>query len=354
MSHADLNHDKIADVVGGLTTQFVILYPIASTLLTAFFYGLYVPIFGISIYLLGQGDFTARKLYMTCTILLFLISTCTVVVEVVGLIDGAMRQFTAVQTRDYMPYIRYLIHNDGKTATISILYFIPFLANIVSETMLIHRCYIIWGHSKRVGIPLIIFSLLGSVLGLFGGILAALALSENSVDKASLSEGILLIGAIVSTFLNMIVTALTAGRIWWVDRESKTFRGSLPDKKLQYAARIVTESGLIYPLMMTLNLIVVNSTGEDSPPPLDIYPSVVCAAGIAPSLIIIRGQVAKILDKLRPRHMEVNLGISEIRYTGGNEYQMEPLHWPPRNSLNELDREAEKVSPTVPLLHSPD
>ncbi|KAF9259798.1 hypothetical protein L218DRAFT_1003422 [Marasmius fiardii PR-910] len=357
MSNAELSQEEIAEVAGGLTRQLVILYPVISTLLTYFFFGLYVPIFASAIYLLKQGEFAARGMYMTCMALLFLIATCLVAVETIDLIDDATREFNAVKTQNYLPYIEYLRHNGGKAAVLSIFYYIPPTANIVAETMLIHRCYIIWGKLKRVGIPLLAISLSGSVLGWFGAVIVTLGITRRSMDDVDFGEGMLLLGAIVSTSLNVIVTTLTAGRIWWVDRKSRTFRGNLPDQKLQYVIRILIESGVIYPAMMIIHLVVVNTSGDDTkPPPIDFYPSVVCAAGIAPSLVIIRGQIAKTLDKLRSRLSDTgNPRISDIRFTARDTgYQAEALTWPPRNSLGELDREAEKGFPTVvPLLPNP-
>ena len=76
--------------------------------------GLYIPLFGCALYILRSQDFPNRKLYMTCTIALFVISTCLVITETFFTIDTAKREFNALKTQDWTPYIQYLVRDKSK------------------------------------------------------------------------------------------------------------------------------------------------------------------------------------------------------------------------------------------------
>ena len=80
--------------------------------------GLYIPLFGCALYILRRQDFENRRLYMTCTIALFVISTSMVITDTFHTIDEAKRQFNALKTQDWKPYIQFLARNKGKAATL--------------------------------------------------------------------------------------------------------------------------------------------------------------------------------------------------------------------------------------------
>ena len=76
--------------------------------------GLYIPLFGCALYILRRQDFANRKLYMTCTIALFVISTCLVITDTFFTIDTAKREFNALKTQDWTTYIQYLVRDKSK------------------------------------------------------------------------------------------------------------------------------------------------------------------------------------------------------------------------------------------------
>ncbi|KAL0570374.1 hypothetical protein V5O48_011589 [Marasmius crinis-equi] len=319
---SDLDQEKIAQIAASLTVGTVIVYPVVSILFTYFFYGLYIPIFSACVHLLRKGGFEARKLYVICTILMFVISTILVVDFTALTTLLAMRQFKAVETGDYASYQRYLYQNAGKAAMASIYYFMLPFANLAAETMLIHRCYLVWGNNRKVGIPLYAASILGSVLTLVAAIIMSVGISRDASIETNamfvnvVGEQVELASLILNTIINTAVTVLTAGRIWWVERQSRAYGGPFEEDILRYAIRMIIESGIIYPLFMFIHLLIANA-GDD---PINFYPSAILAAAIAPSLIIVRAQVSKALDKLRSGKAFGGVGgggsgaISNIRF----------------------------------------
>ncbi|KAL0057041.1 hypothetical protein AAF712_016338, partial [Marasmius tenuissimus] len=73
------------------------------------------------------------------------------------------------------------------------------------------------------------------------------------------------------------------------------------------------ESGIIYPTVMIVHLIVIKgSTTSKELPSVDLYLVDVLSAGIAPTLAIVRAQIAKLTEKASSRFGFE--GVSDIRF----------------------------------------
>ncbi|KAJ8088189.1 hypothetical protein PM082_013740 [Marasmius tenuissimus] len=107
----------------------------------------------------------------------------------------------------------------------------------------------------------------------------------------------MLIGFILSVLVNVSVTFLTAGRIWWVNRQSKIYLDVNTDDQLTHAMRIMIEFGFLYPTVMIIQAILVNTPGGiGNSPPIDLVPVVVLSAAIAPALVIVRAHFDKMIE----------------------------------------------------------
>ncbi|KAL0565613.1 hypothetical protein V5O48_016407 [Marasmius crinis-equi] len=326
-------------------------------LVTYLFYGLYIPIFASAVHLLRQDIFEFRKIYLTCTIALFVISTLTVIDDTFMAIQHAILQFDTLKTQDWESYNNWLIKQNLKAASTTIFYFLPPFANLAAETMLIHRCYIIWGSSKRVGIPLAVTSVLGSLTSIVGAVLVGIGIGgdttvERNLFLAAVGEQTSMAGLLLSVLVNICITLLTAGRIWWINRESKIYLGVQSDNKLQHTMRIIIESGLMYPTAMVAQLINANVQKDFwAPVPVDLVPVVIISAAIAPALVIVRAQVDKTLERARTKR---DPGLSDLQFkmpssfTRGNTTRSTSYHL---KSVGQPERkQARKSDAAVPLL----
>uniref|UniRef100_A0A0W0G4X4 Uncharacterized protein n=1 Tax=Moniliophthora roreri TaxID=221103 RepID=A0A0W0G4X4_MONRR len=90
----------------------------------------------------------------------------------------------------------------------------------------------------------------------------------------------------VTAAVNLILTLLTAGRVWWIIRRAQAHKvGPLNKyKTLSSINRIILESGMLYPISIVVHL----STFSTKTPLIELTPIVVLVAGIAPTLIIVR------------------------------------------------------------------
>ncbi|KAJ8088127.1 hypothetical protein PM082_013678 [Marasmius tenuissimus] len=279
--------------------------PIATLTTTYFFYGLYTVLVMLCVPLLMRDRFENRRFYLFSTLLLFAICTIMVIDVTIISIQQAYLQYDFAKTKDWRPYVDYLMYNRPKLALYAGYAAIPALANIIAEAMLIHRCYIIWGRRKRVAIPLVILSAISSLLFLGASVLALAGLGNMGSERGA-ERGLKLltytiifqfVGLLMSAVVNVLVTLLTAGRIWWVNRQSQAHVGVSEKKntrKLSTAIRIILESGMIYPTVMVVYIITERPLKGG---PVDLTSVVVLSAGIAPTLALLRAQMTKLSER---------------------------------------------------------
>ncbi|KAJ8088140.1 hypothetical protein PM082_013691 [Marasmius tenuissimus] len=291
-------------------------------------------------------------------------------------------EYQFATTKNGEQYVRYALDDKTKLAYYTPYLVVPSLANIVAESMLIHRCYLIWGRQKRVAIPLATLSLVGSLFFFAAGIMAALGYgnrrSEWGARLITYVDTFRFVGLLMSTIVNVLVTLLTAGRIWQSNRELSAYLGIKKDTSMfSTALRIILESGAIYPAMMIVQ-IVAPQPKNGKLPPVDLYPAVVLSAvrtipcfqislrsskhthphsltnyqGIAPTLALLRGQVAKLCEKVSSKR---GLGgVSDIRFNSA--HLVSPGGDGTANCSITLDIRAndgtEVTKPPEPLVHS--
>ncbi|KAJ8088124.1 hypothetical protein PM082_013675 [Marasmius tenuissimus] len=269
-----------------------------------------------------RDRFDNRRFYLISTLLLFAICTLMVIDVTVFRTHEACLEYYFATTKDTQPYIDYVMYNKPKLAYYTGYFAIPPLANIVAETMLIHRCYIIWGRRKRVAIPLIILSAISSLLFLGASVTAAVGYGNRrfkwGVTLAIYADALKFLGVIVSAGVNVLVTLLTAGRIWWINRQSRAHLGVSERKdsnKVSTATRIILESGIIYPTVMAIQVIAAWRR-HGGLPHVDLTSVVVLSAGIAPTLALLRAQMTKLSERASSK-----LGfesVSDIRFNSAH------------------------------------
>ncbi|KAK1231603.1 hypothetical protein PQX77_005281 [Marasmius sp. AFHP31] len=314
-----IKDEAFEELLGVLTAKRVIGFPTATLSATYCLYGMYMVLVILCVSLLRRDRFDNRRFYLISTLLLYAICTIMVVNVTIFRARETILEFQLATTKNPKPYLWYAIYDEAKSAYYTLYYVVPPLANTVAGAMLIHRCYLVWGRQKRIAIPLAILSSISSLFCLAAGILTAIGLEElrRSVTSANIilsADTYNLVGTIVSTVVNVAVTLLTAGRIWRINRQSQARLDIEKDtKKFSTAIRIILESGIIYPTVMIVHLIVVKgSSMRKELPPIDLYPVVVLSAGIAPTLAIVRAQIAKLTEKASSKFGFE--GASDIRF----------------------------------------
>ncbi|KAK1224740.1 hypothetical protein PQX77_012341 [Marasmius sp. AFHP31] len=109
---------------------------------------------------------------------------------------------------------------------------------------------------------------------------------------------------------NLLVTVLTASRIWWLSREARECFGSGTRSLYGRMVAIILESGFLYPAFSFVNLALTQSASEIGAP-ITLLPTVTLMAGIAPALMIVRCRVFNALQNHTVREAG---GLSTLRF----------------------------------------
>ncbi|KAF9058865.1 hypothetical protein BDP27DRAFT_1453658 [Rhodocollybia butyracea] len=154
------------------------------------------------------------KLYITATVIFFALATISISLDLAWLSTGAI------------PISVVSIFLSGNTLKLqSGPYYIFFIAGLLSDAMMIHRCYHLWSSRKSI----IILPSLG-LIGILLFWIVLLAINGDSDDvlfDAETTTFVYDVYGIVTLAENTALTGLMAGRIWWLDhRMKKTLIGA--------------------------------------------------------------------------------------------------------------------------------
>ncbi|KAI3611890.1 hypothetical protein WG66_016153 [Moniliophthora roreri] len=316
-----------------ISVETLITAPMITLVLMFFTYGLYVLIFGACIRILYHRKSSPnRGFYLGGSTVLFVLATITTGFWTLTYIRQSVLGYSAVKTQDYVPFLLYVQGDKLKTATYVVVSVTSILINITADAMLIHRCYKIWGCQKWVALPLIFVVLVQNAVGLASAIMIAISYTDRTI--ASNYELLLKGNAIndgyyvASGAVNGLITLMTAGRIWWITRQARRLLGRGVQEKYVSIVVIILESGMIYPVLLIIGLIITHTTDptKQGLVPVDFFPLVSLAAGIAPTIIIVRAGLGKAVESVNQVVPSVHFigmdeqrgtqksGISEIRF----------------------------------------
>ncbi|KAF9258327.1 hypothetical protein L218DRAFT_990613 [Marasmius fiardii PR-910] len=287
------------------TTEVMIVQPVASLTVTWFVYGFYIGLFIVALNNLYKYHPANHNLYLTWTILLFFLCTLNNIVETWYRVRQAIKIYTGEHTKDYPPLLAYAQHDTIKTVQRGFLMILPIAANLVAETMLIHRCYKVWFSNKWMAMILIFLSLALNSVGLAGCIMFTQGFHDTSVKPKnvllllkgnSINNGYLIANAV----FNGLLTALTAGRIYMISREARKHLDAKLHSTYRTVVAIIIESGLLYPASLIVYIVILLKLDPDNQSllPVDLSPLFMQAAGIAPTLIIVRALQGKTTDSV--------------------------------------------------------
>ncbi|KAF8202678.1 hypothetical protein K438DRAFT_583008 [Mycena galopus ATCC 62051] len=228
-------------------------YDISQLWVGTFFYGIYLVLFCICVYILLHRPHTwANTILLVTTIALFTLSS---ILTVLNIVLGAAE----IDDLDYIP-------SDSIQNAAMIIYGVN---NFIADGLVIYRCFVIWDKNWRIIIVPIIMLVISTVYGL------DFTLSPYPFFGLTLAT-------------NVLVTALTAGRIWWICRQCRGYLKTSEQRRCASSVTILVESGLVYSAAILTYLVVIsipnliNTLGE---PILQMLTQVM---GIAPTLIIVR------------------------------------------------------------------
>ncbi|KAJ7807122.1 hypothetical protein B0H14DRAFT_3483525 [Mycena olivaceomarginata] len=128
----------------------------------------------------------------------------------------------------------------------------------------IHRCYVIWGRNIQVIIVPALFLVVTAVIGFVG------AAQPDGIGRSDHNDFRMVFGMIILT--NLMLMALTAGHIWWIQRNVITLLEPSVTRTYDTVIAMILESGTIYCISLLLYLIaVVRLNKQDFFPAISVF-----------------------------------------------------------------------------------
>ncbi|ESK95957.1 hypothetical protein Moror_7469 [Moniliophthora roreri MCA 2997] len=298
-----------------LTVRRSVLLPVISLSAMYLVYGLNIALFTIYIHLFRHRRNTGKTAYLPAIVILFALSTLVVVSQSIFRGLNVVLAFEAVKNDDYTSLRQFLRHDIRKTLAFGLSDLCPPLLNAAADYILIHRCYVIWGSRKRFAIPLVGASVITNVIGLVGAFLYTMGIRDIRMEEnqrlLDTGKHLETVFMIMSVIVNMVLTIMTAGRIWWLYRGARKYSSS--SKRLfKWAAKIVVESGILYPTFTLIQLIWTNTNALNAIP-MEFSGVSYQIAALAPTLIMVRAQLGRTVEST----MNSPEVVSDIHFTDG-------------------------------------
>ncbi|KAJ6529408.1 hypothetical protein DFH09DRAFT_1185069 [Mycena vulgaris] len=262
-------------------------------------YALYVILFVFSIHTLNKRAPAVSQFLIGTAWAMFLLGTC-------GTVSGIVS--TAISMR-----MVYLLVQGSSAESARLLYLYQSLAltqdivlainNLLTDSLLLYRCYVIWGSRKRIllvpGILILATMILGFISGL--GYYRLISLAVDIDPRVPFT---------MATTTNILLMCLTAGRIWYIGLQAQTVTGQRFRQQYDTAVAIILESGLLYCLCAIIYVISASlNSGSAS---AMIFNGVAwglfqLGVNIVPTLILVRVGLGRSTENTTPFTAERNI-----------------------------------------------
>lgn len=287
-------------------------------------YGCYLVTFGMAMYVMTQrkGANAASRWDFWALVLLFIIGTLVTLTDLIANASILYKTFGLGGLRPDLTKDQ-IHHFNISMQMVAEMGFV--LANILADCVLIRRCYVVWNSAwKVVAVPIFLsfvnnavgFSAVVMLIDLFVGPLSSNPDSPHAASVLDAANKMLRVYFIQNVIINVILTGLIAGKIWWIMRalqkmsaDISAVNGPVMRVRDRYRSTIaiIVESGLLYPISVLVFEIIL----ETVPLSPSLYPLMTTLAGMAPTLIIVRVQLGVSINTL-------NESVNVLRLTGLN------------------------------------
>ncbi|ESK93535.1 hypothetical protein Moror_1633 [Moniliophthora roreri MCA 2997] len=297
-----------------LGVQSVLVRPIVTVGLTSLLFGLYVPLFAISVYFLWTRRDTNRTLHLASIVCLFVMATGISFVAAASDVSDSLVFFRTVQTQDRVAFRAYLAGGPAKKGLSGTLYLGYALTNCIGDSILIHRLYTIWGDKNKLYIaPPIILSVLANAFSVAVGILHNVEFVIDDLEFMTAVANCRLAHYIVNAVANGILTLTIAGLIWRRARDANReacgllWRNGI-NPKFRMAIVTALKSGVIYPTVLVVHVALAYNASTIGIA-VNFTPAIVLFAGIAPTSAVLLSIVNRRTREGQPEGNSISLQL---------------------------------------------
>ncbi|KAJ4476553.1 hypothetical protein C8R41DRAFT_869696 [Lentinula lateritia] len=229
-------------------------------------------------------------------------------------------------------------------------------ANIIADTILLYRCYLVWGSRKYVTPSLAMLSLVNTAVAVFGVVLVAKNDQEQVIVQTEYAPAgpaiISLIFPSINLFTNLAMTGLIAGRMWWLAHVTQQLLGvsKSHDKSIRQIVALMLESSSIYPVALIISMVVNQLLLVDTQPFLTII-VVSRMKGIVPTLMLVKIELKIEIEDGSDKNVASNDVEALVQTVPPNgvdtitPYYIQPLHISDQDKLPTAREEHVRISP---------
>ncbi|KAJ6449753.1 hypothetical protein C8R45DRAFT_1114472 [Mycena sanguinolenta] len=182
-------------------------------------------------------------------------------------------------------------------------------SNLIADGIFIYRCYGIWGFRKRIiAVPIVLLVASGCL-----GYASVIACGMEGFSEFLFINWLFPLAVVFSVMTNVMLMALTAGRIWWIARGARVIMGPVVVKQYRTVMAMILESGALYVTPGIVYLIQVGVRPSSSQVTFAMLAQIV---GIAPTIIVVRvgmGNSVDSVDSFREGGHSVEGSVLDIR-----------------------------------------
>ncbi|KAJ7711469.1 hypothetical protein B0H16DRAFT_1900600 [Mycena metata] len=228
--------------------------------------GVYIVLFILAVYTLARRKSAGKKLLLGYTWAMAIFGTVQLVLCLVQASIAA--RFVEVLVKTSQSEL-LLLSMSLTTAQMMILAG----NNLVTDTLLLYRCFVIWGSDWR---PVVL-----------PAVLMACTFVAGCVDNlVAVPAAMFRLPYIFAVLTNLVLVALIGGRIWYIRQDTRLVVRDELRKQYDTVIAMILESGAMY--FVVLVLLAIFAT-DPSGATFDILESIAMhTVNIAPTLIIVR------------------------------------------------------------------
>jgi len=162
-------------------------------------------------------------------------------------------------------------------------------SNLLADGIFIYRCYCIWEFRKRiVAVPIVLLVATGGL-----GCASVITCGLEGSAEFLFTNWFFPLTVIFSVLTNVMLMALTAGRIWWIARGARAIMGPAVVKQYRTVVAMILESGALYCTPGILYLIFLGIRPSSTQV---IFAALAQVVGIAPTIIVVRVGLGNSVD----------------------------------------------------------
>ncbi|KAF7334223.1 hypothetical protein MSAN_02383600 [Mycena sanguinolenta] len=223
-----------------------ILYNVSQTCSVLVLYAVYIILFFFSLYTIVRRNSNGRRFMVVTSSGMFLLGTMNMLVTVLSMtieihLIKAEIQGKIVDTAR----LARLYNNLAAASDLCLI-----TNNALTDLLLLYHCYTIWGSRKTVLILPAVFAVATCLLGYFT------VASDNFADNLPFLDQ--RADFAMSGATNTILMCLTAGRIWYMRRESRQMKGNTFYDRYRTVIAMIVESGALYNAIILLGMIALS------------------------------------------------------------------------------------------------